>query len=122
MNQKKTQGKSTRAKARDIRIVLVTSPTLALARKIALAVVERRLARCVNVARSPVESFYTWKGKLESAREHLLIIKTTAARLPQLEREVKRLHSYEVPEFIALPITAGSPEYLSWLSETTTDS
>lgn len=122
MNQKKTQGKSTRAKARNIRVVLVTSPTLALARKIALAVVERRLARCVNVARSPVESFYTWKGKLESAREHLLIIKTTAARLPQLEREVKRLHSYEVPEFIALPITGGSPDYLSWLSETTTDS
>lgn len=122
MNQKKTQGKSTRAKARNIRIVLVTSPTLALARKVALAVVERRLAACVNVARSPVESFYTWKGKLESAREHLLIIKTTAARLPELEREVKRLHSYDVPEFIALPITEGSPEYLSWLSETTIDS
>lgn len=122
MNQKKRPGKSTRAKARNLRIVLVTSPTLALARKIALAVVERRLARCVNVARSQLESFYTWKGKLESAREHLLIIKTTAARLPQLEREVKRLHSYEVPEFIALPITEGSPDYLSWLSETTTDS
>lgn len=122
MNQKKTQGKSTRAKARNIRIVLVTSPTLALARKVARAVVERRLAACVNVARSPVESFYTWKGKLESAREHLLIIKTTAARLPELEREVKRLHSYDVPEFIALPITEGSPEYLSWLSETTIDS
>lgn len=122
MNQKKRQGKSTGANARNIRIVLVTSPTLALARKIALAVVHRRLARCVSVARSPVESFYTWQGKLESAREHLLIIKTTAARLPQLEREVKRLHSYEVPEFIALPITEGSPDYLSWLSETTTDS
>jgi len=79
--------------------------------------VQKRLAACVNVARSPVESFYTWKGQLESAREHLLIIKTTASRLSQLGREVKRLHTYDVPEFIGLPITAGSSEYLSWLHE-----
>ena len=81
--------------------------------------VEQRLAACVNVVRSPVESFYTWKGKLESAREHLLLIKTTAQRLSPLEREVKRLHPYDLPEFIAFPITEGSPAYLSWLSETT---
>src|SRR5437879_13911496 len=104
-----------RAKVRNARIVLVTCPSLALARKIARAVVEKRLAACVNVVRSPVESFYTWKGKLESAREHLLLIKTTTTRLPQLEREVKRLHSYDVPEFIAFPITQGSADYLSWL-------
>jgi periplasmic divalent cation tolerance protein len=79
--------------------------------------VEKRLAACVNILRSPVESFYAWKGKLESAREHLLLIKTTTARLSQLEREVKRLHTYEVPEFISLPIAEGSTEYLSWLSE-----
>lgn len=108
-----------RAKGRDTRIVLVTCPTLALARKIARAVVHKRLAACVNVARSPVESFYTWKGKLESAREHLLLIKTTAHRLSPLEREVRRLHTYAVPEFIAFPITEGSPEYLAWLGETT---
>src|SRR6266576_1813923 len=65
-----------RAKVRNARIVLVTCPSLALARKIARAVVEKRLAACVNVVRSPVESFYTWKGRLESAREHLLLIKT----------------------------------------------
>jgi len=105
-----------------MRVVLVTCPTLVLARKIARAVVEKRLAACVNVVRSPVESFYTWKGKLESAREHLLLIKTTTVRLPRLEREVKRLHTYDVPEFIALPITGGSADYLSWLSETTTNS
>jgi len=105
-----------------MRIALVTCPTLGLARKIARAVVQKRLAACVNVALSPLESFYTWKGKLESAREHLLLIKTTTARLPQLEREVKRLHTYDVPEFIAVPITEGSAEYLSWLSEATTDS
>lgn len=108
-----------REKARGTRVVLVTCPSLALARKIARAVVEQRLAACVNVVRSPVESFYTWKGKLESAREHLLVIKTTAQRLSPLEREVKRLHPYDLPEFIAFPITAGSPEYLAWLSETT---
>jgi periplasmic divalent cation tolerance protein len=79
--------------------------------------VHKRLAACVNVVRTPVESFYTWKGKLESAREHLLLIKTTAARLPQLEREVKRLHTYDVPEFIALPIAEGSADYLSWLKD-----
>lgn len=108
-----------REKARSTRVVLVTCPSLALARKIARAVVEQRLAACVNVVRSPVESFYTWKGKVESAREHLLLIKTTAQRLSPLEREVKRLHPYDLPEFIAVPITEGSPEYLAWLSETT---
>lgn len=104
-----------------MRIVLVTCPTLALARRIARAVVQKRLAACVNVIRSPVESFYRWKSRLETAREHLLLIKTTTARLRQLEREVKRLHTYDVPEFIALPITAGSSDYLSWLSEAATD-
>ena len=106
-----------RAKARDIRIVLVTCPTLAMARKIARVVVSKRLAACVNVVRGQVESFYTWKGKLEGGREHLLIIKTTAKRLSGLEKEVKRSHSYDVPEFLALPITEGSADYLSWLRE-----
>ena len=100
-----------------MRIVLVTCPSVALARKIARTVVQKRLAACVNVLRSPIESFYTWKGKLESAREHLLLIKTTTTRLQQLEREVKRLHTYEVPEFIVLPIIEGSNDYLSWMSE-----
>jgi len=91
-----------------------------MARKIARAVVQRRLAACVNVVRSPIESFYTWKGKLESAREHLLIMKTKAKRLTDLEREVKRLHTYDVPEFITLSITEGSADYLSWLSDSVT--
>lgn len=118
---RKESKKMARAKARNIRIVLVTCPTLALTRKIARAVVQKRLAACVNVVRSPVESFYTWKGKLESAHEHLLLIKTIAARLPQLEREVKRLHTYEVPEFIVLPLSEGSRDYLFWLAEATAD-
>jgi periplasmic divalent cation tolerance protein len=64
-----------------------------------------------------MSSHYTWKGKLELAREYLLVMKTTVKRLPQLEKEVKRLHSYEVPEFIALAITDGSRAYLSWLQQ-----
>ena len=109
-----------RAKARNKRIVLVTCPSLSMARKIARAVVQKRLAACVNVVRSPVESFYKWNGKLETAREHLLIIKTTARRLRELEKEVRRLHTYEVPEFIAVPLTEGSADYLSWLTGSVT--
>ena len=111
-----------RAKARNLRFVLVTCPSLALARKIARAVVEKRFAACVNVVGSPIESFYGWKGKIESAREHLLLIKTTTTRLPQLEAEVKRLHIYDVPEFISLPITGGSTDYLSWLNDSVANS
>ncbi len=97
------------------RVVLVTCGTLSESRKIARRVVERRLAACVNVLRSPVDSYYTWKGKLEVAREYLLVMKTTSKRLAKLEKEVKRLHSYDVPEFIALPVAAGSKDYLTWL-------
>src|SRR5260370_40698435 len=90
------------------RIVLVTCGTLAEARRIARTVVSKRLAAGVNIVLSPAESFYTWNGKLERAREYLLVMKTTAERLGALEKEVKRLHSYCEPEFIALPITEGS--------------
>jgi periplasmic divalent cation tolerance protein len=99
------------------RVLMVTCGTLAEARRIARAVVTKRLAACVNIVLSPAESVYRWKNKIEKAREYLLLIKTTANRLAGLEREVKRLHSYEIPEFIALPIAAGSREYLSWLGE-----
>jgi periplasmic divalent cation tolerance protein len=104
-------------RAKQGRIVLVTCATPAEARRIARAVVRRRLAACVNIFLSPVESLYTWKGKLEKTREYLLVMKTTAKRLAELENEVRRLHSYDVPEFIALPITEGSRKYLSWLDE-----
>jgi len=99
------------------RVVLVTCGTLTEAKRIARVVVTKRLAACVNVVLTPVESIYLWKNKVEKTREVLLLIKTTADLLAGLEREVKRLHSYDVPEFIALPITAGSREYLSWLGE-----
>jgi len=85
--------------------------------RIARRVVSKRLAACVNIVLSPAESFYTWKGKLEKARVYLLVMKTTARCLSELEKEVKRLHSYDLPEFIALPIAAGSNGYLSWLQD-----
>ena len=102
--------------SRQARIVLVTCGSLKESKLIARKVVEKRLAACVNVALSPVKSVYTWKGKLEQSREFLIIIKTTAKRLGELEREVKRLHSYEVPEFLVLPAVAGSKDYLGWLN------
>ncbi len=98
------------------RVVLVMCGTLVEGRRIARRVVSNRLAACVNVISSPAESFYTWKGKLEKAREYLLIIKTTAKCLSELEAEVKKLHSYEVPEFLVLPVVGGSKEYLGWLT------
>jgi len=98
------------------RVVFVTCGSVAEARNIGRAVVEKKLAACANIV-SGVESIYRWKGKVERAREVLVIIKTSATRLRELEREVKRLHSYDVPEFIALPIVAGSKDYLEWIGE-----
>ncbi len=97
-------------------VVLVTCGSRAEAQRIAREIVSRRLAACANLLETPVQSIYRWKGKVEKAREFLLVIKTAARRLPALEAEVKRLHSYDVPEFIALPILAGSPAYLRWLA------
>ncbi len=98
-------------------VVLVTCGSRREAARIADAVVARRLAACVNVISAPVDSIYRWKGKVEKAREFLLLIKTSRRRLAALRREVEKLHSYDVPEFIALPIAAGSPKYLAWLAD-----
>jgi periplasmic divalent cation tolerance protein len=101
----------------EFRVVLVTCGTLREARRIARKVVIGRLAACVNVILTPIESFYTWKGKQERAREFLLVMKTTKSGLRQLEEAVKRLHSYDVPEFIALPANEGSRHYLAWVKK-----
>ncbi len=79
--------------------------------------VEARLAACVNIVPGAVQSIYRWKGKVESARERLLLIKTSRRRLAKLRKTVEQLHSYEVPEFIALPIIAGSRAYLAWVED-----
>jgi periplasmic divalent cation tolerance protein len=98
-------------------VVLVTCGSAREARKIARAVVKQRLAACANILSSPVQSVYRWKGSAESAKEFLLIIKTTKARFSKLRAEVTRLHTYEVPEIIALPVATGATNYLAWISE-----
>jgi periplasmic divalent cation tolerance protein len=101
-------------------VVLVTCANLGEAKRIARAAVERRLAACVNIFPQPIHSVYRWKEKVETAREYLLLIKTVGKQLDALRRAVKELHSYDVPEFIALPIVGGSKDYLRWLSENAT--
>lgn len=103
--------------ARQSRVALVTCGTLGEAKRIARAAVEANLAACVNVMQNPVESVYRWKDQVEVSREYLLIIKSTARRLLELERLVRKLHSYDLPEFLVLPVVAGSHEYLQWLVE-----
>jgi periplasmic divalent cation tolerance protein len=98
-------------------VVLVACRSAKEAERIARALVQARLAACGNILQSPVRSIYRWKGKVESAKEFLLLIKTSRRRFPELQNSIKRLHSYEVPEIIALPIAAGSQGYLSWLTE-----
>ena len=102
---------------RQYRIVLVTCGTLPEARRIARGAVEAKLAACVNVMPNAVDSIYRWKGKVEVSREYLLVMKSTAKRLPELERMVRSMHSYDVPEFLVLPVVSGSREYLGWLAE-----
>jgi periplasmic divalent cation tolerance protein len=99
------------------RVALVTCATLEEARKIARAVVEKRLAACVTIVTHAVESFYSWEGKLENSSEYLLLIKTAEQCVENLQKEVLALHSYDTPEFIVLPIVGGSEPYLNWLNE-----
>jgi len=102
---------------RQSRVVLVTCGTLPEAKRIANAAVGAKLAACVNVLLNPVESIYRWKDKVEVSREYLLVMKSTAKRLAGLERMVRSMHSYDVPEFLVLPVVSGSREYLRWLVE-----
>jgi periplasmic divalent cation tolerance protein len=97
--------------------VLSNCGSAAEARRIAKALVERRLAACANVISAPVESIYRWKGKVETAKEFLLIVKTSRARFKAVECAIRGLHSYDVPEIVALDIAAGAKDYLAWLSE-----
>ncbi|HEV3220444.1 MAG TPA: divalent-cation tolerance protein CutA [Candidatus Acidoferrales bacterium] len=98
-------------------VVLVTCASVVEARRIAESVVNKRLAACGNVCSSAVNSIYRWKGKVEKATEVLLILKSTRKVFAELEREVRRLHSYKIPEIIALSVVAGSRSYLQWVQE-----
>lgn len=98
------------------RIVLTATGSQEEAQKIAHALVESRLAACVNIV-PQIESVYRWQGKVESAAEWLLVIKTQASLFEQVRDAVKELHSYELPECVMLEIAAGSSEYLQWIAD-----
>jgi len=95
-------------------IVLITAGSEEEARKIAGSLVEGKKAACVNIVPG-VDSLFRWEDRLDSARESLLLVKTKASLFPEIVEMVKRMHSYEVPEILALPIIAGSEDYLKWL-------
>ncbi|HWN97944.1 MAG TPA: divalent-cation tolerance protein CutA [Blastocatellia bacterium] len=101
-------------------LVLVTTPNEEEARRVAMALVEGRLAACVNIVPA-IESVYRWEGKITHDSETLMIIKTTSERYPDLERRVKELHSYSTPEVIALRLDRGSEQYLNWLRDSVAD-
>jgi periplasmic divalent cation tolerance protein len=98
-------------------LVFVTCGTRREANRLARELVRSKLAACVNIFPNPVQSIYRWKGQVEIAKETLLLIKSSRARFRKLEREIRRVHSYEVPEIIALPIVTGSEPYLRWMRE-----
>ncbi len=101
--------------ARSCALAMVTAPDLKTARRLARAALKARLAACANLA-PRLESHYWWQGRIEKSAEVLIFFKTTRARLAALERLVLELHPYDTPEFLALPLAAGSARYLDWLA------
>jgi periplasmic divalent cation tolerance protein len=99
-------------------IVLVTAPNLKTARALARAALQARLIACANLI-PKIESHYRWRGKIESGAEVLLVLKTQKPKLAALERLVLARHPYDTPEFIVLPLSAGSKKYLAWLAHNT---
>ena len=97
-------------------VVLVTAPDEKTARQIARALVEEGLAACVNIIPG-LTSIYTWQGEVHEDAEWLLLIKTTDTTYPRLEARIRQLHSYEVPEIIAIAVTKGFHRYLHWIEE-----
>ncbi len=99
-------------------VILVTTKDVAEANKIAGKLVAAKLVACVNIVNS-VKSLFWWEGKVDKADEALLIIKSRKRYLPAIIKEVKLLHSYTVPEVIALPIVGGNKDYLNWVNQST---
>jgi len=99
-------------------VVLITAGSREEAEQVASALLEPRLAACVNLLPG-VTSLFWWEGKIDRAEEVLLLVKTRRSLMPALLEQVRAIHSYDVFEAVALPIVAGSPEYLRWLEETT---
>lgn len=102
----------------DFIVVLVTVGSADEGERIATILVDERLAACVSIA-GPIRSIYRWEGQVQRGDEHLLVIKSRDALFDALAARVCALHSYQTPEIIALPITAGSAGYLAWLTAVT---
>lgn len=100
-------------------VVFITTKDTEEAQKIAVALLKRRLAACVNIV-PEVNSHFWWQDKLDSAKESLLVIKTKDTLLPDIVKSVKKIHSYTVPEIIALPIVGGNQDYLDWIDNEVT--
>jgi periplasmic divalent cation tolerance protein len=99
-------------------VVFITASDEEEASKIARALVEERLAGCVNIIKD-IRSIYSWQGKIEDEKEVFMVVKTQKTLFDSLMKRIKELHSYTVPEIIALPIIQGSEDYLKWLNEAT---
>ncbi len=99
-------------------IIFITAPSEDEAARIARTLVESRLAACVNIIKN-IRSIYAWQGNIEDDTEVLMIVKTRKSIFDALSIKVRELHSYDVPEIIALPITEGSEEYLNWIKQST---
>jgi periplasmic divalent cation tolerance protein len=104
--------------ADDKLLVFTNAPDRTVAMRIAQALVESRLAACVNVL-SGCTSVYRWQGAIENADELPMIIKTRVGRYAEVEAAIRRLHPYELPEILAVPVVHGLPEYLDWVAEET---
>lgn len=102
----------------DFQIVLCNCPDIFLAEQLAQHLVEEKLAACVNFI-PHVQSFYLWENKLVKDQEVTLLIKTTAGCFTELEQAIKKLHTYQIPEIIAMPIVSGHQPYLNWIAENT---
>jgi len=101
-------------------LILVTTADKAEAEQISQHLVEEKLIACCNIV-SPIVSLFFWKGKIEKEQESLMIIKSISNNFDKIVQKVKKLHSYETPEIIALPIILGSEEYLNWIKNETTN-
>jgi periplasmic divalent cation tolerance protein len=99
-------------------LVLTTAPEEKSGQTIATHLLEERLAACVTISPAS-QSLYWWKEKIAKEPEHILFIKTRAALYPELEKKIREIHPYEVPEIIVLPIQKGSTEYLNWIDKET---
>lgn len=102
----------------EVLLVMTNLPDRAIAERIAESLVTEGVAACVNVL-ADCSSIYFWQGKLERSTEVPLVIKTTRAAYPQLEKMLRSMHPYEIPELIAVPVSAGLPEYLNWVVQET---